>query len=173
MCAISSFIDAGSDYQNLKLDKKSSYLIIFACKCGRYRYVRLLFGASLVGGMFQHKKDKIFKELPNIFGSAGDNSIVDYVLPLQLCPQGWHVNRPQAISGPYLGRTWQSCHKDYSGSCYVYTSTRYEVYTSLAYNSIYLAGYQCTSIMRIKMKKLQIRMLAPVQSKCAQTFQNT
>ena len=40
-------IDASSGYYNLKLDKKSSYLITFACQLGRYRYKCLPFGAQL------------------------------------------------------------------------------------------------------------------------------
>ena len=39
-------------YHNLKLDERSSYLTKFACKFGRYRYKRLLFGAASTGDMF-------------------------------------------------------------------------------------------------------------------------
>ena len=70
-----SLIDVSSGYHNLKLDKRSSYLTMFACQFGRYRYKHLLFGAALVGDMFQRKSDKIFKELPNVF-SIGDDILV-------------------------------------------------------------------------------------------------
>ena len=34
-----TIIDASSDYHNLKLDKKASYLTILACQFGRYRFI--------------------------------------------------------------------------------------------------------------------------------------
>ena len=51
---------------------------MFACQFGRYRYKLLPFGAVLEGGMFQRKIDKIFKELPNAFGTADDILVVGY-----------------------------------------------------------------------------------------------
>ena len=65
-----SIIDASSGYHNLKLDKQSSYLTMFACLFDRYRYKHLPFRAALVGDMFQHKIDKIFNDKPNVFGIA-------------------------------------------------------------------------------------------------------
>ena len=59
-----SLIDVSSGYHNLKLDVKSSYMTTFVSKCGRYRYKRLLFGASPAGDMFQRKTDEIFKDFP-------------------------------------------------------------------------------------------------------------
>ena len=73
-----SLIDVSSGYHNLKLDERLSYLIMFACQFGRYRYKRLLFGAAPAGDMFQRKIDKIFKELPNVFGIADDILVVGY-----------------------------------------------------------------------------------------------
>ena len=52
-------IDASLGYHNLQLDTQSSYLIMFMCPFGRYRYKCLLFRAVPVGYMFQHKKDEI------------------------------------------------------------------------------------------------------------------
>ena len=69
-----SLIDASSGYHNLKFDERSSYLTTFMCQFGRYRYKRLLFGATLAGDMFKRNIDKIFKDLPNVFG------ITDYIL---------------------------------------------------------------------------------------------
>ena len=73
-----SLIDASSGYQNLKLDERLSYLMMFACQFGRYRCKRLLLGAALVGDMFQRKFEKIFKELHNIFSIADDILVVGY-----------------------------------------------------------------------------------------------
>ena len=67
-----SLIDVSSGYHNLKLDERSSYLMMFTCQFGRYRYKRLLFGAALLGDMFQGKIDKILKELPNVFCTADE-----------------------------------------------------------------------------------------------------
>ena len=52
-----------------------SYLTTFACPFGRYQYKCLLFGAVPVGNMFQCKIDKIFNDMPNVFGIA-DNILV-------------------------------------------------------------------------------------------------
>ena len=65
-----SIIDASSSYHNLKLDKQSSYLTTFACPFGRYRYKQLPLGAVTAGDMFQCKIDKIFNNMPNVFGNA-------------------------------------------------------------------------------------------------------
>ena len=73
-----SIIDASSVYHNQKLDKNSSYLTAFTCQFGRYRYKQLPFGAAPVGNMFQHTIDKLFNEMPNIFGIVGDNLIIGY-----------------------------------------------------------------------------------------------
>ena len=48
------------------------------CQFSRYRYKRLLFGAAPAGDMFQRKRDEIFKDLPNVFGIAGDILVVGY-----------------------------------------------------------------------------------------------
>ena len=73
-----SIIDASSGYHNLKLDKQSSYLTTFVCPFGRYRYKCLLFGAVLVGDMFQCKIDEIFNDMPNVFGIADDILVIGY-----------------------------------------------------------------------------------------------
>ena len=73
-----SIINASLGYHNLKLDKQSSYLTTFACPFGRYRYKCLPFGSVLVGDMFQHKIDKIFNDMPNVFGIADDILVIGY-----------------------------------------------------------------------------------------------
>ena len=65
-----SIIDANSGYHNLKLDKQSSCLTTFSCPFGRYHYKWLPFGAVPAGDMFQWKIDKIFNDMPNVFGIA-------------------------------------------------------------------------------------------------------
>ena len=56
-----SLIDASSGYHNLKLDKRSSHLTMFACQFGMYRYKWFPFGAIQAGDMFQRTIDEIFK----------------------------------------------------------------------------------------------------------------
>ena len=56
--------DASSEYHNLKLNKKSSYLTTFASQFGRYRHARLLFRVVPSGGMFKRKMHEMFKEVP-------------------------------------------------------------------------------------------------------------
>ena len=73
-----SIIDASSGYHNLKLDKKSLYLTIFACQFGRYRYKHLPFGAAPAGDMFQSKIDEIFNNMPNVFRIADDIMVIGY-----------------------------------------------------------------------------------------------
>ena len=73
-----SIIDMSLGYHNLKLDKQSSYLTIFACQFGRYRYKHLPFGAVPAGNMFQCKIDEIFNGIPNVFGIADDILVVEY-----------------------------------------------------------------------------------------------
>ena len=73
-----SIINAGSSYHNLKLDKQSSYLTTFACPFGRYSSKCLPFGAALAEDMFQHKIDKIFNDMPNVFGIADDILVIGY-----------------------------------------------------------------------------------------------
>ena len=73
-----SLIDVSSGYHNVKLDERSSYLMMFKCWFGRYRYKRLPFGAASTGNMFQRKTDEIFKEWPNVFGIADDILVVGY-----------------------------------------------------------------------------------------------
>ena len=73
-----SIINASSGYNNLKLDKQSSYLTTFACLFGRYRYKHLTFGAAPAGDMFQCKIDEILYDMPNVFGIADDISVIEY-----------------------------------------------------------------------------------------------
>ena len=72
-----SITDASLGYHNLQLDTKS-YLTTFACPFGRYQYKCLPFGAALVGNMFQCKINKIFNDMPNIFGIADDILVIGY-----------------------------------------------------------------------------------------------
>ena len=69
-------INVSSRYHNLKLDKKSSYLMTFACPFGRYRYKELPFRAAPVSKMFQCKIEKIFSDMPNVFGIVDDILVI-------------------------------------------------------------------------------------------------
>ena len=71
-------IDASLGYHNLWLDMQSSYLTSFACLFGRYCYKCLPFGSAPVGDMFQRKIDKIFNDMPNIFGIADNILVLGY-----------------------------------------------------------------------------------------------
>ena len=71
-------IDVSSGYHSLKLDERSSYLMMLACQFGRYRYKWLPFGAALAGEVFQQKIDETLKELPNLFGIADDILVIGY-----------------------------------------------------------------------------------------------
>ena len=73
-----SIINASSGYHNIKLDNQSSYLTMFACPFGRYRYKCLPFGAVPAGNMFQCKIDETFNDIPNIFGIADDILVKGY-----------------------------------------------------------------------------------------------
>ena len=73
-----SIIDVSSGYHNLKLDKQLSYLTMFACQFGRYRYNHLPFRAVLAGDMFKHKIDEIFNDIPNVFGIADNILVIGY-----------------------------------------------------------------------------------------------
>ena len=73
-----SIIDASSGYHNLQLDTKSSYLTTFTCPFGRYWYKCLPFRPAPVGNTFQCKIDKIFNDMPNVFGIADDNLVTGY-----------------------------------------------------------------------------------------------
>ena len=73
-----SLTDVSSGYHNLNLNEKSSYMMMFTCQFGRYRYKWLLFGAAPAGDMFQWKIDEIFKDVLNVFGIAGDILVAGY-----------------------------------------------------------------------------------------------
>ena len=73
-----TFKDVSSGYHNLKLNDKSSYIKTFSCPFGTYQYVGLLFGASLVGDMFQKKIDELFGRIPDVFCIADDLLIAGF-----------------------------------------------------------------------------------------------
>ena len=73
-----SFVNVSLGYHNLQLDTQSSYLTMFTCPFGRYRYKHLLFGTVPAGNMFQCKIDEIFNNIPNIFGIADDILVIGY-----------------------------------------------------------------------------------------------
>ena len=74
-----SIIATSLGYHNLKLDEKSLYLTTFTCPFGQYQYKQLPFRAVPASNMFQCKIDKIFSDMPNVFGIADDILVVGYV----------------------------------------------------------------------------------------------
>ena len=60
-------------YHNLELDKRSSYLTMFSCPFGSYRYIRLPFGTASAGNIFQKKIDELLNDMPNDFSIANEN----------------------------------------------------------------------------------------------------
>ena len=73
-----SIIDANSGYHNLQLDMQSSYLTTFACLFGRYCYKHLPFEVVPAGNMYQRKINKIFNDIPIVFGIADDILVIGY-----------------------------------------------------------------------------------------------
>ena len=73
-----SIIDASLGYHKLKLDKQLSYLTIFACPFGRYRYKCLPLGAVPAGDMFQCKIDETFNDMLNVFEIADIILVIGY-----------------------------------------------------------------------------------------------
>ena len=55
---------------DLKLGERSSYLTMFSCPFGRYRYLSLLFRTVPVEDMLQKKADEILIGMPHVFGIA-------------------------------------------------------------------------------------------------------
>ena len=64
MCYM-TIIDGSLGYDNLKHDKKSSYITTFAGQFSRYRLTRLLFAVAPAGDMLQSKINEVFKGPPN------------------------------------------------------------------------------------------------------------
>ena len=73
-----TIIDASSHYHSLRLNEEPMYLTMFTCQFGRYRFTRLPFEVMPVDDVFQQKRDKIFKDLPNVFGIAHNILIAGY-----------------------------------------------------------------------------------------------
>ena len=65
-------------YHELKLDQRFSYLTMFTCQFGSYRFPRLPFRLEPVGNMLQQNIDKIFKDMLTVFGTADDIFIAGY-----------------------------------------------------------------------------------------------
>ena len=73
---------------------------------GGYRFTRQPFGVMSAGGMFQQKINKIFKDLPNLYGIADDIVIVEYK------PDGRDHDR-------MLRQVMQICHQDnFTNKCH-------------------------------------------------------
>ena len=56
-----TLIDLSLGYHNLKHDEKSSFLTTFVCQFGTYGYMRLPFGTTPAGNIFERKIDEYSK----------------------------------------------------------------------------------------------------------------
>ena len=67
-----SKLDARHGYWSIVLDDESSMLTTFNTPFGRYRYLRLPFGLSVSGDIFQEKMDQILEQCPGTMSIADD-----------------------------------------------------------------------------------------------------
>lgn len=67
-----SILDITHAYWSVKLDHASSLLTTFSTPFGRFRYLRLPFGISSSGDIFQQKCNEIFEGLPGIHAIVDD-----------------------------------------------------------------------------------------------------
>ena len=67
-----SKVDARHGYWSIVLDDESSMLTTFNSPFGRYRYLRLPFGLSVSGDIFQEKMDQILEQCPGTMSIADD-----------------------------------------------------------------------------------------------------
>ena len=68
-----TIIFASSGYYNLRLNEKTSYLTTFVCQFGKYSFTRMYqleWSWQMI--CFQQNIDEIFKDMPNVFGTAED-----------------------------------------------------------------------------------------------------
>ena len=73
-----TIIDASLGYHNLKPDEKILCLTKLLYQSGRYIFTRQLFRVAPADDMFQQKIYYIFKDIPNVFGIAGNILIIRY-----------------------------------------------------------------------------------------------
>ena len=67
-----SIVDAKCGYQNVVLDKESSYLATFNSPFGRYRFKRMPFGLKMSQDSFQTRIDQTFEGCKGVIGIADD-----------------------------------------------------------------------------------------------------
>ena len=67
-----SKVDARHGYLSIVLDDESSMLTTFNTPFGRYWYLRLPFGLSVSGNIFQEKMDQILEQCPGTMSIADD-----------------------------------------------------------------------------------------------------
>ena len=72
-----TLIKASLGYYNFKLDKKSSYLIMFSYQISRHKYARLPF-STVPAGTCSSKTDEILMDLSSVFGIENDIYFVWY-----------------------------------------------------------------------------------------------
>ena len=67
-----SLLDAKSGYWHIPPDKESSLLTTFNTPWGKYCWLCLPFGLTVVGDMFQQRLDRVLKSVPSTTGIADD-----------------------------------------------------------------------------------------------------
>ena len=63
---IMTICDCQKGYWHQEQDESSSFLTTFNTEFGCYRYTVMPFGATVAGGVFQHKLDQCFGHIPNV-----------------------------------------------------------------------------------------------------------
>ena len=70
-----SIVDSTKSFFNLGLTEKASLLMTFGTMYGRYCYLRVPMGASLLSDIYQYKVDEIFQDITQCEGIA-DNIVI-------------------------------------------------------------------------------------------------
>ena len=73
---VMTVLDCKKGYWHQELDDASSYLAMFNTEFGRYQYTVMLFGATIVGDVFQRKLDQCFGHLQNNIVIADDIMVI-------------------------------------------------------------------------------------------------
>ena len=67
-----SLLDAKSGFWHIPLDHESSMLTTFNTPWGKFRWLRLPFGLTVSGDVFQERLDRVLRSIPNTTGIADD-----------------------------------------------------------------------------------------------------
>ena len=73
---IMSVCNCKKGYWHQELDEASSFLTTFNTELGRFRYIVMLFGATVAGDVFQHKLDQSLDKIKQVIVIVDDIMIV-------------------------------------------------------------------------------------------------